>query len=121
IFTFSQTLKTNEYLTTNKMTTKALKHLVLSIFSFLLCITISIAQGNKTDPESRLKELGIQLTLPDAPTANFVLAVRTGNLVFLSGHGPMQANGEWVKGKVGSELTIEQGADAAKLTGISLL
>ena len=103
------------------MTTKTLNHLFLSIFAFLFCITQSLAQGATTDPENRLKELGIQLTTPDAPAANFVLAVRTGNLVFLSGHGPMQANGEWVKGKVGSELTIEQGADAAKLTGISLL
>lgn len=103
------------------MTRKTSKHLFLSALALLLCTSLSLAQGNKTDPESRLKELGIQLTVPGAPTANFVLAVRTGNLVFLSGHGPMQANGEWVKGKVGSELTIEQGADAAKLTGISLL
>lgn len=73
------------------------------------------------DPESRLKELGIELTTPSAPVANYVNAVRTGNLVFLAGKGPKQANGEDITGKLGAELTIEQGYEAARVTGINQL
>lgn len=74
------------------------------------------------DPEARLAELGIELSTPSPPVANYVNAVRTGNLLFLAGKGPTQANGENITGKLGSEdLTIEQGYEAARLTGISQL
>lgn len=73
--------------------------------------------------DARLKELGI--TLPDAPNpvANYVPAVVTGKLVYLSGQGPAQ-NGTLApqhKGKVGSDLTLEQGYDAARHVGYNLL
>jgi len=58
---------------------------------------------------------------PSKPIANYVKAVRTGNLVFLSGHGPVKSDGTYITGKVGQELTIQQGYDAAKLTAIGLL
>lgn len=58
---------------------------------------------------------------PVAPTANFLKAVRVGNLVYLSGHGPDKREGGQVTGKVGSDLTIEQAQEAARLVGISLL
>lgn len=73
------------------------------------------------DVEERLTELGIELGEPSAPIANYVKAVRTGNLVFLSGHGPDKPEGGLVVGKVGQDLTIEEGQQAARLTGISLL
>lgn len=73
------------------------------------------------DPEKRLKELGITLKEPGKPIANFITAVTVGKLVFVSGHGPVMANGEYMKGKVGADLTLEQGKEAARLTGISLL
>lgn len=79
-----------------------------------------IAQKN-ADPEKRLAELGITLKPPGKPIANFVTAVTVGKLVFVSGHGPVQANGEYMKGKVGSDLSLEQAKEAARLTGISLL
>ena len=73
------------------------------------------------DPEARLQALGIELPTPPAPVANYVRSVRTGNLVFLAGHGPLKPEGGYVTGKVGQDLTIEQGYEAARLTGIALL
>ena len=60
------------------------------------------------------------ITLPNAPTpiANYVTSVRVGNLLFLSGHGPTPGT---PAGKVGKELTIEQGYQAARATGLNLL
>src|SRR5690606_37877514 len=66
-------------------------------------------------------ELGITLRTPDSPSANFVGAVRVGNIVYLSGHGPLKTDGEYMKGKVGSEFNLEQAQAAARLTGINLL
>jgi enamine deaminase RidA (YjgF/YER057c/UK114 family) len=69
-----------------------------------------------------LSELGIELPEPAPPVANYVKAVRSGNLVFLAGHGPMQADGNYVLGKLGEGgLTVEEGYEAARLTAISLL
>jgi enamine deaminase RidA (YjgF/YER057c/UK114 family) len=72
--------------------------------------------------ESRLDELG--LTLPPANTGspNRAGAVRTGNLLYLSGHGPApRADGTTPSGKVGSDLTVDEGYEAARLTGLALL
>jgi enamine deaminase RidA (YjgF/YER057c/UK114 family) len=95
--------------------------LLLTTFILLSLSEFTYAQSQEIDPEARLKEMGITLKVPDEPTANFVLAVQVGNLVFLSGHGPMQENGEYMQGKVGLDLDVAQGAAAARLTGISLL
>jgi enamine deaminase RidA (YjgF/YER057c/UK114 family) len=73
------------------------------------------------DAESRLKEKGIVLQAPSAPVANYVNAVRVGNLLFLAGKGPSKPDGSYVTGKVGKDLTIEQGYEAARLTAISHL
>lgn len=70
--------------------------------------------------ETRLAELG--LTLPDAPApaANYVPFVRSGDLLFVSGQVSMK-DGAFVTGKIGADLTIEEGAEAAKLCALSLL
>ncbi|MEL0299287.1 MAG: RidA family protein [Flavobacteriaceae bacterium] len=73
------------------------------------------------DPEARLKDLGITLSEPSSPVANYVNTVLTGNLLYLSGKGPLQANGEYIQGKVGEDLTIEEGYQAARITGINLI
>jgi enamine deaminase RidA (YjgF/YER057c/UK114 family) len=65
--------------------------------------------------EDRIRELGLTLPNPTQPVANYVGAVQAGNLVFVSGHGPRGAAGERPVGKVGRELTREQGYDAARL------
>lgn len=79
------------------------------------------AYGQKVDYDKKLKELGIELITPAKPIANYVKAVRVGNLIFLSGHGPTKADGSNITGKVGQDLTIEQGYEAAKVTAIGLI
>lgn len=71
--------------------------------------------------EARIRNLG--LTIPKAPPAagNYVPGVRVGNLVFLSGVGPRSADGSLVVGKVGRDLTLEQGQEAAKHCALNLL
>lgn len=73
------------------------------------------------DAEAKLKEKGIVLTIPSKPVANYVNAVRVGNLLYLSGKGPTHADGTHITGKVGKDLTIEQGYEAAKLVAINHL
>jgi enamine deaminase RidA (YjgF/YER057c/UK114 family) len=92
---------------------KALLFSVLSILALNVCAQV--------DPDTRLKELKIELITPSKPIANYVKAVRTGNLVYLAGHGPTKADGTNITGKVGKDLTIEQGIEAARVTAISLL
>jgi enamine deaminase RidA (YjgF/YER057c/UK114 family) len=77
--------------------------------------------GQKVDFDKKLKELGIELSPPTKPIANYVKAVRVGNLLYLSGHGPTKADGSNITGKVGKDLTIEQGYEAAKVTAAGLL
>jgi enamine deaminase RidA (YjgF/YER057c/UK114 family) len=78
-------------------------------------------QAQKIDFDKKLKELNIELFTPGKPIANYVKAVRTGNLLFLAGHGPTKADGSNITGKVGKDLTVEQGYEAAKQTAIALL
>jgi enamine deaminase RidA (YjgF/YER057c/UK114 family) len=70
-------------------------------------------------PEEKLKEKGITLTTPSPPVANYVNAVRVGNLLYLSGKGPTHSDGTHTTGKVGKDLTLEQGYEAAKLCAIN--
>lgn len=71
--------------------------------------------------EKRLKELGIELAPASSPVANYVNAVRTGNLLFLAGKGPSAVQGMRPSGKVGREFTVEQGYAFARSTGLALL
>lgn len=92
-------------------------------YIFLLFITnclLSIALIAQ-DAETKLKGKGIALIPPPSPIANYVNAVRVGNLLYLSGRGPSKADGTYITGKVGKDLTIEQGYEAARLTAISHL
>ncbi len=88
---------------------------------FLGCGERVNSQQPRLDFEQRLKELGIELYKPDPPVANYVRTVRSGNLVFVAGHGPRRPDGTYVRGKVGKDLTLEEGKEAARLTAISLL
>lgn len=71
--------------------------------------------------EQRLKELGIELTAPTGPMANYVNAVRTGNLLYLAGKGPGLPGKPLPTGKVGRDFTIEQAYGHARETGLSLI
>jgi len=72
-------------------------------------------------PEQKLQELGH--TLPEAPKsiANYVGSVQTGNLLYLSGKGPDVVGGQRWQGKLGAELTTEQGYEAARSCMLNLL
>ncbi len=91
---------------------------LLLMLSWLFGATQAVAQDS---PESRLAALGISLSEPGTPGANFVPAVRSGNLLFLSGSGPTRADGSTIRGKLGRELDVDQGYEAARVTGINLL
>ena len=72
--------------------------------------------------EQKLSDMGINLGSPGAPVANYVPAVRTGNLVFVAGHIPFQADGTVLNvGKVGKDVSEEQGYEAAKLAIVNSL
>ncbi len=71
--------------------------------------------------EQRLKELGIELSKPTSPMANYVNAVRTGNLLYLAGKGPGLPGKPLPTGKLGRDFTIEQGYGYARETGLSLI
>jgi enamine deaminase RidA (YjgF/YER057c/UK114 family) len=72
--------------------------------------------------EARLVELKIQLPSPPKPVANYVGAVRVGNLLYLSGHGPLRQDGKPSStGKVGRDLNVEQAYQVAREVGVNLL
>ncbi len=73
------------------------------------------------DIEKKLKELGISLPAPPKPLANYVPAVRAGNLLFVSGHGPYNDGKTMVSGKLGKELTIEEGYKTARNVALNCL
>jgi enamine deaminase RidA (YjgF/YER057c/UK114 family) len=90
-------------------------------FVIIALLYTTITFGQNVDFDKKLMELGIQLPPASKPIANYVKAVRTGNLLFLSGTGPSKSDGTYIIGKVGRDLTIEQGYEAAKVTGIVIL
>ena len=105
------------------------KYFVITIIAIALlgCNYASKAQvkgGSKAeviDFDKRLNDLNIVLAKPSAPLASYVKIVRVGNLIFTAGHGPDKPDGTRVTGRVGDDLTLEQGQEAARLTAISLL
>jgi enamine deaminase RidA (YjgF/YER057c/UK114 family) len=98
------------------------------LFLNLIILTI-IMTGCKEDakpeadynPELKLKELQITLPEPPQPVANYVNGVRTGNLIFLAGKGPRRADGTEITGKLGADVSIEEGYEGARLTAINQL
>lgn len=71
--------------------------------------------------EQNLKDMGLALPAPSRPVANYVGAVRSGNLLFVSGHGPYNDGKVRMAGKVGRELTVEEGYQAARNAGLNCL
>ncbi len=71
--------------------------------------------------ELRIKELGLTLPSGSAPAANYVNAVRTGNLLFIAGKAPLPENGKLPKGRLGREFTAEQGYAFARSAALDLM
>ena len=95
------------------------------LFLLLLIVSYNSQSQNKLydyDVEERISELGIELHTPTLPPGiKIELATKSGDLIYLSGNGPILPNGEKIVGKVGQDLTIEQGYEAARLTAINHL
>ncbi len=87
----------------------------------LILVVLIVNHMQAQTPEERLKEKGIVLSIPSPPVANYVNAVRVGNLLYLAGKGPSKPDGSYIIGKVGKDLSVEQGYEAARLTAISHL
>lgn len=102
---------------------------ILFLFTSLICFTsCNTPQPQNTtqapsnyNPEAVLADMGITLQKPAAPVANYVKVVRSGNLLYLSGSGPSLPDGGYITGTVGVDLTIDEGYEAARITGINHL
>jgi len=92
-----------------------------TFFLLVFLVVIAIAHAQTIDYDKKLKDLGIELIPATKPIANYVKAVRTGNLLFLAGHGPSLTDGSVMTGKLGQNYTVEQGYQAARQTAISLI
>src|SRR3954452_15932278 len=71
--------------------------------------------------EARPAELKLELPPAPKPVATYVTAVRHGDLVYVSGHGPLRPDGTLMTGKVGADLDVAQGQAAARQTGLAIL
>ena len=69
----------------------------------------------------RLEELGITLPAITPPAGSYVGAVKVGNLLFVSGHGPDLGNGKYIRGKVGHDLSVDEAVEAARTTALCIL
>jgi enamine deaminase RidA (YjgF/YER057c/UK114 family) len=72
-------------------------------------------------PEARIQELHLVLPAPPKPVAKYRTALQVGNLLHVSGHGPLKADGKMIRGRVGADLTPEQGKEAARVVGLAVL
>lgn len=71
--------------------------------------------------EAKLAEMGLELPSAPKPVANYVRTVRTGSLLFVSGHGPYRDGKLQFLGKVGQDLPVEEGYQAARLVALNCL
>lgn len=74
-----------------------------------------------TNPEERIRELGLELPLPSPSIGSYLKVVRSGNVLHLSGHGPVKDGVVQYKGKVGHDLSLDEGAAAAWLSCLNCL
>lgn len=93
--------------------------LLIGLFLLISCQPSPSSSDPDYNPEARLQELGISLPSPPQPVANYVNGVRTGNLIFLAGKGPKYPDGRELRGKLGQDITIEQGYEGARMTAIN--
>lgn len=71
--------------------------------------------------EKRIQQLGLELPKVPAPAANYVNAVRMGNLIYLSGTVPAMADGTIPRGKVGADVSTEEAVEHARLAALNIL
>jgi enamine deaminase RidA (YjgF/YER057c/UK114 family) len=91
------------------------------VLTLVLVLMTLVTVAQPVDFDKKFNELGIQLITINNPAANYVRAVWSGNLLFLAGTGPTKADGTSITGKVGRDLTVEQGYEAARVASIAIL
>jgi enamine deaminase RidA (YjgF/YER057c/UK114 family) len=99
-------------------------HLSLSVLALVCSLNCtSSSKKNQTDSSvyNRLTDLGLALQTPTTSKNSFVSAVRSGNLIFMSGKVSKKQDGSLITGKLGKDLTVEQGYEAARFTAIQQL
>ena len=107
----------------NKKTMKIHFYFFLIIIFFASCGQVNSTDSNTAesiptiDYDAKLKQLGIELTTPTKPVANYVNVVQTGNLLFLAGKGPKMADGKYMTGFLGKDVNVEDGYKAARRVG----
>ena len=72
-------------------------------------------------PEVRIQELHLTLPSPPKPIAKYKPAVQVGNILYVSGTGPLKPDGKMITGRVGADMTTEQGKEAARVVGLAIL
>lgn len=75
----------------------------------------------QSKPETRVQELHLTLPNPPKPMAKYKPAVKAGNMLYVSGHGPVKPDGKLISGRVGADMTLEQGKEAARVVGLTIL
>ncbi len=81
----------------------------------------AFANASNIDFDARLDSLNIKLSEPARPVANYVNITQSGNILFLAGKGPKDASGEYIKGKLGQDLTVKQGYEASRRVAMAQL
>jgi len=71
--------------------------------------------------EEKIKSLGLVLSPPPSPAGNYIGAVTYGKLVYLAGHGPSDADGNYRKGKVPTKVSLDEAYEAARMVGLNML
>ncbi len=71
--------------------------------------------------DARIEELGLELPAPQVPAGTYMPVVQVGNMIYVSGHGPLRHDGTQIQGRVGDDLTEAQGNEAARVVGLCIL
>jgi len=105
-----------------------MKHTLVIFLIFISSCNPKTPESKKAEPlytynvEEKITALGIELNSQKTPAGlKIQMATQSGNMIYLSGNGPISATGERIEGKVGIDLTTEQGYAAARLTAINHL
>lgn len=98
-----------------------MRHCITISVIFFIAFSAFLQAQNEMHPESRLARAGYTLPQAKKPIANFVTSVRDGNKLYLSGHGYCGEATEVDRGKLGKDLTVEQGYQAARNVGLCML
>jgi enamine deaminase RidA (YjgF/YER057c/UK114 family) len=80
-----------------------------------------LKRGNAMGAEARVAELKLELPPAPKPVATYVTAIQQGDLIYVSGHGPLRSDGTLITGKLGADMDVAGGQAAARQTGLAIL